>query len=47
MVIFIIAAWVAILFIGYQSDKRHEQLVERIEQLEADRPQGRIGEDGC
>ena len=44
MRIFMVAAWVMILFIGYQSDNRHEQLIERIEQLEADRPQGRIGE---
>ena len=46
MRIFMIAAWVAILLLGYQSDKRYNVLVERIDQLEADRPQGRVGEQG-
>jgi hypothetical protein len=44
MCIFITAAWVAILLLGDQSDNRYNALVERIEQLEADRPTGRIGE---
>lgn len=44
MRIFMLAAWVAILLGAYQSDKRHNALVERVSQLESDSPQGRIGE---
>ena len=41
MRIFMVAAWVAILFNAHQSDNRYERLVERFERLEATTPAGK------